>query len=187
MFLGCDAVDLSDCCRLYDERIGGINKDLMQLNGPEPTNPEYLEKMQFVLRHRDEKQEYEHNLLAYKVNALKIKSVAERSQIHSAYYQTVRDIREKYLDQVNESFYKIQRDRFKPDEDMTEYSIPFPERRSQQITQQASYNREVSILAGMAKYVGFPAAPEITPARPAEIDEDLEKRGVSLILSLIPD
>ena len=154
----------------------------MQLNDPVPTNAEYLEKMQHVLRHRDEKQEFERKLLAYKIKALKTKSVAERSQIHSSYYQTIRDIRETYLDQVNESFYKIQKDRFKPDETMVEYSIPFPERRSQQITQQASYNREVSILAGVAKYVGFPAAPEITTARQNEIEDDLGKMGVSVLV-----
>lgn len=164
--------------KLYNERIGDINKQLLQLNGPQPTNSEYLEKLQYVIRHRDEKQDYEHKLLAFKIQSLKTKSVAERSQIHTAYYQTVRDIREKYLDLANDQFYKIQRDRFKPDESMPSYSIPFPERRSQQITQQASYNREVSVLAGVAKYVGFPAAPEITPARQHEIEEDLEKMGL---------
>ena len=42
-------------------------------------------------------------------------------------------------------------------------------------------------MAGVAKYVGFPAAPSLAAARPSEIDEDLEKMGVSSsnIISLL--
>ena len=48
-----------------------------------------------------------------------------------------------------------------------------------QITQQTAYNKEVSVLSGIAKYVGFPTAPDITGVRAAELDEDMEKMGVS--------
>ncbi|KAI5297726.1 hypothetical protein KEM55_004313, partial [Ascosphaera atra] len=44
----------------------------------------------------------------------------------------------------------------------------------------------VSILAGVAKYVGFPAAPDIAPARPTEAQEDLEKMGVVFETALPP-
>jgi hypothetical protein len=57
--------------------------------------------------------------------------------------------------------------------------VPFPTRRSQQITQQTAYNKEVSVLSGIAKYVGFPAAPDITSVRTGEREEDMEKMGVS--------
>lgn len=137
-------------------------------------------------KYRDDKFDVEQKTLVYKVRALKTKSVAERSQIHSAYFQTVRDIREKHLEKASEFFYRIQRDRFKTDESTPNYSIPFPTRRSQQITQQTAYNREVSVLSGVAKYVGFPAAPEATTARQAELNEDMEKMGVSFPVSFCP-
>lgn len=35
-------------------------------------------------------------------------------------------------------------------------------------------------MAGVAKYVGFPAAPTLAGARPSELEDDLEKMGVSL-------
>lgn len=63
--------------------------------------------------------------------------------------------------------------------DEVDYMIKLPEKRSDQIRQQAAYNLEVSILSGVAKYVGFPAAPEIKPARPSEIDADLRAMKVS--------
>ena len=37
---------------------------------------------------------------------------------------------------------------------------------------------EVAILAGIAKYIGFPAAPEVKGAAPNEMQADLEAMGV---------
>ena len=165
--------------RLYDERIAALNGELAQLSGPNPTHPELLRQLQCIQQYRDEKFEVEQKLLVFKVGALKRKSIAERSQIHSAYFQTIRDIRERHFERASEHFYRIQRDRFKADESIPNYSIPFPTRRSVQITHQTAYNKEVSVLSGVAKYVGFPAAPDIASARAAEVDEDMEKMGVS--------
>ena len=63
-----------------------------------------------------------------------------------------------------------------------EYGIRLPEKRSEQIRQQAAYNLEVSILSGVAKHVGFPAAPELRAARPTEIDDDFRAMKVSPVL-----
>lgn len=35
-------------------------------------------------------------------------------------------------------------------------------------------------MAGVAKYVGFPAAPTLLGARPSELDDDLEKMGITV-------
>ena len=132
-------------------------------------------------KYRDDKFEYEQKLLVYKVGALKRKSVAERSQIHTAFFQKVREVREDMLERVSEHFYRIQRDRFKTEKRIPDYSIPFPARRPQQISQQMAYNKEVSILSGVAKYVGFPAAPELRNAREKELEADLEQMGVGVV------
>jgi hypothetical protein len=58
----------------------------------------------------------------------------------------------------------------------------FPTRRSQQVAQQTAYNTEVSILAGIAKHVGFPAAPDVAGARPSEIEDDFQIMGVGFTL-----
>ncbi|EXJ78286.1 hypothetical protein A1O3_09447 [Capronia epimyces CBS 606.96] len=165
--------------RLYDERIAGINHELALLSEPKPSHPELLRQLEAVKKYRDDKFEVEQKLLVYKIGALKNKAVAERSQIHSQYFQTVRDIREKYLERISEHFYRIQRDRFKTDSAIPNFSIPFPERRSQQILQQTAYNKEVSILSGIAKYVGFPAAPELASSKQTDLDDDMQKMGIS--------
>ena len=167
------------CSRLYDERIAAINHELAQLAEPTPMHPELLKQLECVRKHRDDKFDVEQKLLVYKIGALKRKSVAERAQIHSAYFQTVRDLREKHLERISEHFYRIQRDRFKAESTVPTYTIPFPERRSQQITQQTAFNKEVSILSGVAKYVGMPAAPDLPASRNKEVEGDLGRMGVS--------
>ncbi|RMZ85101.1 hypothetical protein DV738_g72, partial [Chaetothyriales sp. CBS 135597] len=165
--------------RLYDERIAAINHELDQLAEPVPVHAELLKQLEIVKRWRDQKFEIEQKLLVYKIGALKNKSLAERSQIHSAYFQTVRDLREKHLERLSEHFYRIQRDRFRAESAIPSFTIPFPEKRSKQISQQTAYNKEVSILSGIAKYVGFPAAPEIASAHASELEADLQKLGLS--------
>ena len=164
--------------RLYDERIAAINHELQLLQEPKPAHPELIRQLEVVHKYRDEKFEIEQKLLVYKIGALKNKAVAERSQIHSQYFQSVRDIRERHLERISEHFYRIQRDRFKADSSIPSFSIPFPEKRSQQILQQTAYNKEVSILSGVAKYVGFPAAPELASSKQRDIEDDIQKMGV---------
>lgn len=154
------------------------------LQGPNPTHPELLRQLETVQRYRDAKIHYEQQLYRYRIQTLMNKSLAERAQIHSSYFQKVRDVREKYSSAVSQQFYAIQHDRFKSDELSPNHSIPFPTRRSQQIAHQTAYNQEVSIMAGVAKYVGFPAAPTLSSARPSELEEDFDKMGVSLAAKL---
>ena len=51
-----------------------------------------------------------------------------------------------------------------------------------------AYNMEVQILSGIAKYIGFPAAPEVKGVASSELQQDLEAMGVSrlVLLSMQP-
>lgn len=164
--------------KLYDEKISQLNLELSQLSEPQTTHPELVKQFECVNKYRDEKQETEQKLLVFKVGALKRKSVAERSQIHSAYFQTVRDVRERHMERMSEHFYRIQRERFKSNQVTSTYTIPFPDKRIQQVTQQTAYNKEVSILSGVAKHVGFPAAPDLLAAKTTDLEGDLREMGV---------
>lgn len=136
--------------------------------------------LQCLDQRRDEKIQLEHVLLGYKTQALQNKCLAERSQLLSQYFQTVRTVREKKLEEVGDQWYQIQRDRrgWEGTGNVTDFLYKFNPRRSQQIMQQTAYNLEVSILSGIAKHVGFPAAPRIEGARPSEIEEDFQNMGV---------
>ncbi|KAJ5092176.1 hypothetical protein NUU61_007046 [Penicillium alfredii] len=166
--------------KIYDERISKLNRELEMLTGPNPTHPEYLRQVECVERHRDAKTTYEHTLYRYRMKSLLNKGLAERAQAHSTYFQRIRDVRERHSSAISRQFYAIQHDRFKTDELSPHHIIPFPTRRSQQIAHQTAYNQEVSVMAGVAKYVGFPAAPTLLGARSSELDDDLEKMGISV-------
>lgn len=167
--------------KLYDEKIALLNNELHQLSALGPTHTELLKQYECVDKWTENKQEIEQRRLVYRIESLKKESVGRRSQIHSAYFQTIRDVRERHLENMAEHFYRIQRERFKSTKTTAVYTIPFPEKKIDQVTQQTAYNKEVSILSGVAKYVGFPAAPDLQPTPNSELDTDLQKMGVGFI------
>lgn len=147
-----------------------------------PIHPDLVAMKDVIDQRRDQKLRYEQNLMKYKLQTLQRESVANKAQAHSQYMQTAREIRDSFLEKLNEEFYQLQRERRSVDDDVPDYFYEFSTKRSQQIKHQTAYNAEVSILSGFAKYVGFPAAPEISKAKPKEVEDDLRSMGVSHIV-----
>ena len=170
--------------RLCDEQIAQCELELEMLKQPHCEHPEYLAMIKAVDDRRAEKIAYERQLLHYKQKNLEIITTAERHQLHSQYFQTVRDKREDILSLCNQKIFELQRGRRQLGVDEVEYMMRLPEKRSDQIRHQTAYNLEVSILSGVAKYVGFPAAPEIRPARASEVDDDLRAMKVRRLAEL---
>lgn len=164
--------------KLYDERLAKCEAELAMLAESTVTHPDLL-SIKAVLEQRcEEKIQYEDKLLKYKFSSLENKSKAEKAQVHGQYIQSVREIRDQNLENANREWYQIHKERRSQDDDVPEYIYQFPTQRSQQIINQTAYNKEVSLLSGIAKYRGFPAAPELRGAKPTEIDSDFEKMGI---------
>lgn len=168
----------TDPSRLCDEQIAQHERELEMLKQPDCAHPEYLAMIKCIDDRRSEKIEYERNLLDLKQKNVEIITAAQRHQMHSQYFQEVRHLREEILEECNQRVFELQRGRRSLGCDETEYMVKLPEKRSDQIRHQTAYNLEVSVLSGVAKYVGFPAAPDISAARPTEIDEDLRAMKV---------
>jgi len=128
---------------------------------------------------RDEKIQLEQVNLRYKVQDLETRTLANRSQLHSQYFQSVREIREEHIYKLNEHFSAIQRERRHLKGKETQFIYDFNPKRSVQIMQQRAYNKEVSLLSGIARYVGFPAAPDIQGPSNEDIESDLRAMKVS--------
>lgn len=171
--------------RLCDEQIAQLERELEMLKQPNCVHPEYAAMIKCIDDRRADKIAYETRLLEYKQKNLEIITAAERHQMHSQYFQTVRHIREEILEECNQRVFELQRGRRQLGCDETEYMVRLPEKRSDQIRHQTAYNLEVSVLSGVAKYVGFPAAPDISAAKPSEIDEDLRAMKVSGRMQLV--
>ncbi|RDL38398.1 uncharacterized protein BP5553_02738 [Venustampulla echinocandica] len=163
--------------RLYEQRLDQLNREEAMLRLAKPTHPEYLAMIRCIEARRDDRTRIADNFKELELQTLKKSAVARRSQILSQFQQDVRDIREKTLEQLGKQWYEIQHDRRSYAGSVPDYSLKFPTRKSQQVMNQVAYSNEVSILSGVARYVGFPAAPEMAPATSAELEEDLEKMG----------
>lgn len=155
-------------------------KQIQLLREATPKHPEFLAQITCVDAYRDKKIQYEDTLKRYKLQTARKTLVAERAQIGSQYAQSARQVRDDILEQANKHFYKLQRDRRKWGTDDRNHLRMFNPERRQQIKDQSRYNLEVSVLSGVAKYVGFPAAPELNELSREETDEDLRRMGVSV-------
>lgn len=149
------------------------------LLGDNPTHPEYLAMMQCVDARREGKIrvidiEYELNM-----QTLKRWAVARRSHIHSQYFQSIRESRELVLEELGRQWYQIQQQRRSHANTIPDYGLQFPTSKTQRTKDAITYNKEVSILSGIAKYEGFPAAPQIKGASATQVDDDLETIAVS--------
>ena len=165
--------------RLFDERLTSANEELALLQQPGLQHPELTAMKEAVDQHRNQKIKYQRTFLKLKLQTLQKESVAAKHQIHSQYMQTVREIRDKSLEQINKEFYQVQRERRSCEGAIPDYIYAYSDKRSQQIAQQTAYNNEISVLSGITKYIGFPAAPMIRKARPEELEDDMRNMGVS--------
>lgn len=165
--------------RLYENRLSQLAHELELLAKPTCTHPEFLAQIQAVNARRNEKTQLEKVELGYRLKALRTKSRAERCQYFSQYFQTVREARDRRLEELGQQWYRINRERRQLQSSEPEFTCKFPTKRSDQILHQRAYNMEVSILSGIAKYVGFPAAPEPKLLQDTGSNEDLRNMRVS--------
>ncbi|KAI0841247.1 Sds3-like-domain-containing protein [Hypoxylon sp. FL0890] len=160
--------------RLYEERLEQLNREEAMLRSETPTHPEYLAMMQCIDARRDERVRVANRELELKIEALERWAVARRAQIHSQYFQAVRESRETILAELGQQWYDIQHERRKQANNVPEFGLRFPPDPTQRIRNAVAYNKEVSILSGVAKYEGMPAAPEMKGATMQELEDDFE-------------
>lgn len=110
--------------------------------------------------------------LEFRIKAHERRTVAQRAQIWSQFYQAVRESRERSLEKLNREWYDVQTAR-RSAHSLPDYGLLFPKHPAQRVRNAVAYNTEVSTLAGIAKYEGFPAGPEMKGASPAELEDDL--------------
>jgi len=165
---------------MHADRIADAEAELVLLRQPHSSHTEYIRQLQAVTHRRDTKIQQEMRLLQYRKQALSNFTLGTRGQLFSQYMQDARDIRDRALSDLGKQSYDIQRHRRAEQMDeLDRYAIRFPPKRSTRIRHQIKYNLEVSILSGVAKYVGFPAAPDLSFAKPDELDNDLRAMNVS--------
>nr|OQO16791.1 hypothetical protein B0A51_16809 [Rachicladosporium sp. CCFEE 5018] len=166
--------------QVLDDRLADIDKELALLSQPDCTHPEYLRSVACIDSRRAKQQREALAFRAYKIRASEERTLGERAQLHSQYFQQVREQREEVMYQLGEDWYAIQSERRQQHlDDDARYIYKFPTKKSAQVRQQAKYNQEVSVLSGVAKYVGFPAAPDIAEVKGGGLEADLKAMKLS--------
>ncbi|CAN8099047.1 unnamed protein product [Discula destructiva] len=160
--------------RLYEERLKELTEEEALLTSDTPTHPEYIAMMECIDSRRDDRIRRSEVEYKFEIDAVNRWAVARRAQIFSQYYQSVRDSREKTMDELGKQWYEIQHERRKNANPIPDFGFRFPKDKAQQKKHAIAHNKETSILAGVAQHHGFPAAPEMKAASQAEIEDDFE-------------
>lgn len=165
--------------RLYKDRLQRLEEEEQTLLADDPTHPEYLNMKKCLddrLNRKIQEIEKENEL---RLEAHKRRFVAVRAQIWSQFVQGVREKRESTLATLNKEWYDVQTAR-RNAHSLQEYGMLFPKDPTQRVRNAVAYNNEVSTLAGLAKFEGFPAGPEIRGASTSELNDDLGAIEVSV-------
>ncbi|KXL46955.1 hypothetical protein M433DRAFT_3597 [Acidomyces richmondensis BFW] len=164
---------------LNNERLAITNAELQLLSESDCQHSEYKQQVACVDARRTKQIREANAYYSYRLKCIRERTLGERAQLHSQYFQEVRRLRDKFLYELGEDWYNIQKERRQQhQEEDDKYIFEFPTKRSAQIRQQAQYNQEISVLSGIGMYVGFPAAPDIKGAEGASLEDDLKSMKV---------
>ncbi|KAK6532961.1 hypothetical protein TWF281_007129 [Arthrobotrys megalospora] len=162
--------------KIVEERVAEIDKEIAMLY--DGSHPELVLMSQSIEAHKKEKIEKANILLGFQKQTAEVERIANRAAIWAQYNQEIRETREKCFSEANTQWWAIHRERRAADTSLSDYVYRIPKSPSTQINHRSRYNAEVSLLSGIAKHVGFPAAPTITGASADEVRADLEAMGV---------
>ncbi|WPG97351.1 Hypothetical protein R9X50_00012500 [Acrodontium crateriforme] len=166
--------------RLYNEKLDAMAAELELLAQPDCSHPDYLRQIAAIDARLEKQQREAQAFYKYRLRCMQERVLGERSQLHCQYFQSVREVREDVLYGLGEDWFNVQKERRQAHQNNDEaYIFKFPTKRNVQIRQQAKYNQEVSVLSGIAKYVGFPAAPELRGPTGEDLEDDLKAMKLS--------
>ena len=167
--------------RLVNESLASVEHELQLLNQPDCVHPEFLRQVSCIDDRRAKQVREANAFYRYRMQSVRQRTLGERAQLHSQYFQTARELRENMLYELGEDWYGIQKERRQQHQEGEErFLYKLPSTKSARIRQQAKYNQEVSVLSGVAKYVGFPAAPNISGVEGSGLGDDFKAMRVSI-------
>lgn len=166
--------------RLVNESLASVDHELQLLNQSDCLHPEYLRQVTCIDDRRAKQVREANAFYRYRMQSIRERTLGDRAQSQSQFFQTARELRENMISQLGDDWYAIQKERRQQHQEGEErYLYRLPSKKSAQIRQQAKYNQEVSVLSGVAKYVGFPAAPDISGVEGFGLEDDFKAMRVS--------
>ncbi|SPO00912.1 related to DEP1 protein, regulator of phospholipid metabolism [Cephalotrichum gorgonifer] len=159
--------------RLYKDRLEKLEREEQALTADVPYHAEYLNMKRCLDDLHEEKIRKINKEYEYVLNAHDEVAVSRRAMVWGQFYQGVRETRERLLSELNREWHDTQNAR-RHAHSAPDFAIMYPPTPAQRVRNAVAYNTEVSILSGIAKHVGFPAAPSMFGATMDEVEDDLD-------------
>lgn len=162
--------------KLYEDKMTRFVAEIeMCMDG---THPELANVSQQIEHIREEKINLAQRQRDYQRKCIDNQTRASRDQLHQQYMKDVADARSRLLTKTTEQWYSINRERRAMDTSVPDFTYRPPERRSVQLRHRQKIHDEISALMGLAKYFGFPTAPQMSTMQDDEIEADLYALGL---------
>ncbi|CAN6674873.1 transcriptional regulatory protein Dep1p [Trichomonascus vanleenenianus] len=141
------------------------------------THPELARVAEQIEKVRDDKIRLARAQRDYQRRCIDIQTHASRDQLHQQYFKEQADVRASLLLSTTEEWYRVNRERRAMDALVHEYSYRArPD--EMEVFYRQDLEHEISLLCGIKREIGFPAAPEVVSASPDELEEDLYALGL---------
>ncbi|KAG4306390.1 hypothetical protein PORY_000378 [Pneumocystis oryctolagi] len=168
--------------KLYENQINYLDKEVDLVN--RGIHPELSSLMEKITERRKRKYDIAVAFRNMLIKSIKDEFIAHQYEIQNNFLESKRKLREKILLRTGEKCFQIYHERRLMESSLIpEYRFSVPSKRSVQLKHRRAHELEVTLLAGLKTYIGFPAAPEIKNASKDEIMQDLEEMRVKRVPS----
>ncbi|KTW26837.1 uncharacterized protein T551_03299 [Pneumocystis jirovecii RU7] len=168
--------------KLYENQISYLDKEVDLVN--KGIHPELSSLMEKITERRKRKYDIAVAFRDMLIKSIKDEFIAHQYEIQSNFLESKRKLREKILLRTGKKCFQIYHERRLMETSLVpEYGFSIPNKRSVQLKHRRAHELEVTFLAGLKAYIGFPAAPEIKNASKDEIMQDLEEMRIKHVSS----
>lgn len=162
---------------LYEEKSHQLEKEIELVNSGE--HPNLNEKAEQNVTRHQKRIRLADALLVRKKAEIDIEFKAKRFAAFSQHAQDRQKLRAFLLSRTSAEWFQIHREKRILDMAVPDYGYMVSDRPAEQVKYRLEYEMEVSLLAGLKKYVGFPAAPPVSSATKEDIVADLGAMDIS--------
>ncbi|ODQ52391.1 hypothetical protein SAICODRAFT_26059 [Saitoella complicata NRRL Y-17804] len=158
--------------QLFKETLGDLDKDIEMVN--DGTHPELVLQMELIADNRTKRLKLAEATKRFCIQNIRNEHDAMEYHTRMQFIQEKAKLRQSMITEISAKWFQVHRERRVLDMPVPEFGYQVPDRRSTQLKQRRAYDLEVMILTGLKKYIGFPAAPDVSGATNEEAMSDLD-------------
>ncbi|BFZ62151.1 hypothetical protein YB2330_003233 [Saitoella coloradoensis] len=158
--------------QLFKETLSDLDKDIEMVN--DGTHPELVLQMELIADNRAKRLKLADATKRFCIQNIRNEHDAMEYHARMQFIQEKAKLRQSMITEISAKWFQVHRERRVLDMPVPEFGYQVPDRRSTQLKQRRAYDLEVMILTGLKKYIGFPAAPDVSGATNEEAMSDVD-------------